>query len=993
MLNNFQKFTISLIIFCLVFGLVFNVAIFKAKQAKALDGGGSWAVAIKEIALDAVGWAVADQILKPLKQKIIDWGMGRQTDSNEPFFVLDWKKFFNEIRDVASAKLVQKLRATKLCQPFSIDVALPLPLSQFGVYYSDRPTFEQYGACTIIDIIGEGGTIEQFFKNPSINIYGWDAWTALARPNNNYLGAYYLMEEEEERLQDEEAQAKDKETAVSQGTKNETTTKQTDTEACQQNCGRRDFCDEGNMDNFNEEYCDACMAECETTTKGLALVETVKNLGKDINTSLNNAMSADMQRIISADEISELLGIFFSSVLNKAIDGLGLIPSTANSSARSVNRDDYGYQKSIDKTLTPEMKANAYTQVLTGTLKGVQMIARSTTNCKDEDEMMNDLEFAKNIHDIYSAELEALYVGITGIGIKPDFEVLDPLYAPFTVNGSGWGAIPANKIPKKCRSIIDQLGLGANATCKNIHSGLEPNYNAKCTDCLYDGNEWNCPPEPVPPLSEVVTLPGGVKITKPIILTEEQIQAKQNFYNSCLQWYEPLTTRCNDCLEKADAKCNQDDPGQKEACIEQVCDNYDDLKTHVVSTISSGLDFYNKCLIEETKNSCFSCLKEYFMPASYCSTMTDFTARALIKYPAVLLRVSDDDGHSVGRYDPTFIEAYGNSATECDNDSNVNGPIELDLICRIMPDFTYGGVKVCRQYCMGNGMTEEQLNDITDWRPSGADCNKKYLNIGGKINVWEIIKSGIYNQKGKCCAAEWQNDYGKYERCVGSSPQQQEPPPEIPFCYGKTIQEYPECFCDTGWQPIGIAGTGWTTIDRGSLRGDCMNFDFTYTGQELYGESNTAPGGSTAFIGTGICSEVQENVDNGCPTSIGAIEPYTNGNTDATPPSGMIWHEETEDKKNIFPADLNKPEDGGWCDGAGAYSRWDNIPTSGLNAGSTYYGGVYHDENNDGPTSFTLCSRCSEMPCDGAPGENKCPYYGTNKNRCAKVDYNTGQPI
>jgi hypothetical protein len=75
MLDRFQKLIISFIVFSLIFGVTFNIFITKPKQAIATDGGAGFMNNIKEYVLDAVSWTITDQVLKPLKQKIIDWGI------------------------------------------------------------------------------------------------------------------------------------------------------------------------------------------------------------------------------------------------------------------------------------------------------------------------------------------------------------------------------------------------------------------------------------------------------------------------------------------------------------------------------------------------------------------------------------------------------------------------------------------------------------------------------------------------------------------------------------------------------------------------------------------------------------------------------------------------------------------------------------------------------------------------------------------------------
>ncbi|MFH1129448.1 MAG: hypothetical protein V1686_01810 [Patescibacteria group bacterium] len=924
MLNKFQKIIISSIIFCLIFGFVFNIFLTRPKIVQATDGGAGFLNLMKETVLDAVGWGVTDMVLKPLKQKIQDWGMGKTSDSNTPFFVMDWKKFWDDALDIASAKFIEELGATKLCGPLQISIGQN---PTFTTYYSDKPQYKNYSACTLDNVVDN---VESFFKNPSISVYGWDAWTALTQPNNNFLGAYLMAAQRQDELAQEELDAKNKETAVSEGTKNETTTKATDTDTCNKKCDT-DFptTTPGNDIKWND-----CLDKCETTTKGVPTQSGVKNLGATIKENMDKALGADMSRIISADEISELVGVFFSAVLNKAIDGLGLVPSSANQTTqeqnRNENKDLYGYGTSVGQTITPEMQKDIRTTILNGTLKGVQMISRATAKCKDEKTMLTELDFNKNITDMYSAQLEALYVGTTGIALKPDFTVLDSPFAPFSLYGYRWGEIPVNKIPAKCKKMITQSSGGLTASCKDIVSGLEPNYSKQCTQCIYDDSELNCPPAPYPPFS------------KPSVLTKAVVTAKQEFYSGCMNWYEVTTNRCKECVKKTDEKCDQEDGAQKQACIESVCSNYEDLKPHVVSTISSGIDFHSKCLLEETKTSCFTCLKEYFMPASYCDDMSAFTARALIKYPGVVLMGdARTSAYFIGRYDSTFADAF-EGGTKCNNDRDAKKAIDVSLICQIMPDFEDNGIKVCKQYCMGHGMTEAELNDIVDNRPTNEDCNNQKLNIGGSINVWNTVSNGNFQQLSKCCAATNTTDLKRYQTCIGGSKPLVDVPPVSPCTFAKPVNQEPECYCNDGERPLGWAKAKvFPEYTNESDISFCTDFEFQSPGtKRLRIYTDSTPGGAVVYIGKDSCTyngtyKLQE------PTST------------ACPPSNPLFMAETS-----F--------------GTNSQEFYYNLSDTG-----TLHGGVFNNDLTD--TKATTMHVCA--PCD--PSDTGYPNYGTSLNQCS----------
>lgn len=752
----FQKFIIVIIIIGLISSINFNLIFIKPKTAQALDGGGSWLNFLKETALDAIGWIISDMVLNRMATKIQDWGAGKTSDTNEPFFMADWKKELLDIADIASARFVNELNLTALCAPIrvSLDTMFNIGLGTTGRLFGYR----EYAACTVGNIIDN---VEEFWENPSIQVYGWDTWTALMQPQNNIFGSIINALQKEEEILDEETQAKEKEIEAGQGAKNETICNETDTEACKKRCSE-----------VGPPSPD-CLTNCEKYTIDTCLQKTVKNFGANIKTSIDNALGKDMQRIINADEITELVGIFFSAILNKAIDGMGLNSqpksSTPAAQERAKINDEYSYLQSFKKGQTAEEKKSIRNTILTNILGAVRQLNKSLTKCKDEDEMMSDLDFAKNVTDVSNANLEALYVAMEGANLKPDFQALDPLYAPFTVFGYGWGEVPSNKIPEKCKNIITKSGLSGNSTCKNIISGLEPkkptqaeigfSYTGNCSQCMNDYDSLNCPPGVLPPQ------PYPASGTGPF--NKSLIEQKNKFYNFCVGRKNTITLRCDECTKKADEKCDQTDVNQKKECIKQQCNNFTGIAALVNSTITDGEDFYNKCLIKEKNDACYVCLKEYYIPANYCDQVNDYLARSIVKYPTPLFRISDNDGHFVGPYDPYFDEINGGS-NECNNDEDSNKPISLSLICRIMPDYTYDGVSVCKTRCFKDNMTTAELENIADFRPNDKDCGNYNLPIGGEINVWNILKQGQLQSGGKCCAAAWQNDEEKYSLCIGA---------------------------------------------------------------------------------------------------------------------------------------------------------------------------------------------------------------------------------
>lgn len=836
----FQEIIVFLVVVSLIVGPIFNIFTLRPKSVEAGDVFGSIMEVLKEYVLDPIVWMIKDRVLKYVEQKIIDWGTGKKSDAGNPFAIGNWVDFFKQALDKASAKFVNDFGLTPLCSPLKISLGERF---QFTTYYLDRPTYQTQAACTIGDIVGN---VEAFYKNPQISVFGWDSWNALTKPNNNIFGSYFLAQERLDEINEQETKAADKETDVSGGYKNETVTTKTDIDACKENCEKNlssqaAACQQQCAANFSscmiqpnaiERNCQnartlcyadcpssvpgvdaaTCLAKCEEKP-GISIKETIKNWGSNIHESMTSALGSYMGELISAKEISELIGVLYSALLNKAVNGLGLafnaVFSNSNQRQRASQKNNYSYQRDFQANMTPAVQKSVRGQVLSGILKSIQQLDRSQTAC-NEDEMMTYNEWAKSVNDVVSPNVESLYIGLEGMNLKPDYEILDSRFAPYAVFGYSYGEVPKTKIPDACRATIKQYFLEAprnlsdsaanlaalNSTCKSIESGLEPKtptadkigFNASstpCSICMYDHDALNCVP------GNPARMPYPTGPTEP--WSETDLALKGNFYNECKNTYNITINRCDDCLKKTDEKCGQLDDEQKNECISTVCNNYSDIMDSFVNSppdpadfpVQGPLKFYEKCLIEEKKEACFTCLREYFVPATYCEQVNDYVARSIDKYPAV---VYNNGGQIYGPADASITSKGDECAT-----NRGGGNLALSLLCRVMPE--YGG-GLCRE-CMGHGMTEEELNDITDFRPFDTDCNQARTSGGGK-DPWNPIKDGARQAKSKCCANFWVNDANVYAECAGAGTAQA----QGNCTYAKPVWEEPWCYCEYGWRPL-----------------------------------------------------------------------------------------------------------------------------------------------------------------------------------------------
>jgi len=774
----------------------------------------------------------------------------------------------------------------------------------FGRYYTDRPTYQQMAGCTLDKVVNN---IESFIKRPRISVFGWDAWKALNQPQNNIFGAFFSALDYKTQLEIKETMNATNKAAVSGGYKNQETTTANSRDNCKaacqagtglktceteeempgmgtlgDTCSSTDECDANQacqggrcvstLTTGSSDACEsdkaACISNC-SRIPFVPLATAISNLGSSIHASLDKALGADLSRIINVSEITQLAGIFFQALFNKAINGMGLafnsLKATPNQQNRSQVRDNYSYLRQFDKTTVgTTTKRDARANIVASLDRSIQQFNRGIVSC-NSDEMMTYQDWRKNITDILQSNVEGLYVGIAGVNIQPDIVTLDPPYAPYPVYGYSWGEVFPTKVPGKCRALLTKLNMLSNSTCSDIISGLEPNYgleetetstttqcndsidndgdglidypndtgcssaldnsegtgsgggkgdvcefdpslpqcpgrtpyamdlipgfgNSPCIPCMYDHDALNCPRGPVPPQpypsvtgsSFFDSVLGRVgTITASTVWTSAILQQKNELRDSCTGPYTTALLRCDACVKAFDEKCaNLNTAEEKSNCIERNCNNYADVVDIVIDPPTSALDFYGKCLIEEQKDACFSCLKEYYMPATYCEQLRDYVARMVIKYPAITVnKYAKNEGEFRGLYDQS-IAAMGGLC----NDNDGAEPISIALICRALPDFSYQGAKICASRCNHGTlpMTTAQLTDVTDFRPDEADCNNETLpahtgnagggtadGVGGKMPFADI-DAGVLATRGTCCADFWQKDRRNYQTCVGA---------------------------------------------------------------------------------------------------------------------------------------------------------------------------------------------------------------------------------
>lgn len=778
----FQKITASLIITSLVLGLFLSVFSFNPKEVKAAGSVTgidplNWT---KDWILDNLPKVIVGMIKQYIFDQMIKWAQGGNTDANESFAITDWGDFLLGAAAMGSAKYIAEFK--QVFDPndaFENSLKSSLEFLGFGTATPYLPTYSVYARPTLKNDLGVN--YEAFVNSGySLRTGGWAGWFSLMKPQNNIFGQIMMAEQARKKFEEDAKLAAIQEGQAGQGYRNESECiKDSGTEDCKKSCY-------DNAAGQTSEELDECLASCADAANGICLQYETKNLGSLIHSSMESVVKSDLDWIISADEITELVGLFFSGLYNR-IRGQGIAQSSSSATKLQLQQYQYSYYNSFKKLQTSEDKQDLRVDVLNAILNAIKQLGIAKSCEKDRQIKGDDASTA--IADVLEGEVQHLYVGMEGVNLQPDFEILDPLWGPYKYYGYAWSDVPYNKYPPKCQRITEDFG--SRATCDSISSGLAP-LDPNCK-CLFDDNAMMCPPGPYPPVYD----PTHSSFTQAIL------DQKANFYNSCKSQYNQVQNQCQNCLGNA-KQCENKTGQEKTDCLTTACSNYTK-----VSGAVSGEDFYNKCLIEQAKQNCFTCLKEYYIPANYCEQVYDYINRSFVKYPLIVY-----EDLWWGWHDETTCSVNRSS-----------GKIPVGLICRILPDFKYNGIKVCQQYCLNDlsaGEKEEKLENVYDFSPSNSDCQN--IEIGKAINPGSQYGDYLVQQRTKCCAALNSHRPKEYAVCIGegaSEPGEPEEPEAEEQC-PITAEACAKAGID--WPKISGWGSGSEAQDIGGV----SNLSITY---------------------------------------------------------------------------------------------------------------------------------------------------------------------
>jgi hypothetical protein len=251
----------------------------------------SVALKLKEFVLDGIAWTIAKAIVARMVSSLVDWINSGFKGS--PAFITNLDQFLLDAADEAAGEFIEKLGgdASFLCEPFKLDIQIAL-----AVEYANVRENKPYEGCRISDFVGSA---EDFFNGTfEEGGGGWQNWIKVTTEPEKYTPYGQTIEAE-------------KAMAIDQAKTKTNETKQLDFGS-----GFKSFkvCSQVPQADGTSKK------DCKVTTPPKAIAD-----------SLSKSLGAGQDTLVTADEISEIIGALFAQLANKAITGVnGLLGMSSN---------------------------------------------------------------------------------------------------------------------------------------------------------------------------------------------------------------------------------------------------------------------------------------------------------------------------------------------------------------------------------------------------------------------------------------------------------------------------------------------------------------------------------------------------------------------------------------------------------------------------------------------------------------------------------------
>lgn len=236
-------------------------------------------LSLKEFVLDGIAWAIAKAIVARLVASLVDWINSGFKGS--PAFISDLGKFLLDALDEEAGRFIEQLGGplSFLCDPFKLDIQIAIAI-QYDAGRENRP----YEGCKISDMVNN---VDEFFSG-TFKEGGWKDWISVTMEPESHTPYGQTIEAQ-------------KNLAINLA-KKEANQKQ-----------------EANMGGGfkSVKICE----NVETPSGNTVLQCNIAAPGRIIADSLSKSLGAGQDTLVTADEISEIVGALIGQLANKAITG------------------------------------------------------------------------------------------------------------------------------------------------------------------------------------------------------------------------------------------------------------------------------------------------------------------------------------------------------------------------------------------------------------------------------------------------------------------------------------------------------------------------------------------------------------------------------------------------------------------------------------------------------------------------------------------------
>lgn len=194
----------KLIVIVVVIGIVFNLVVFVPKinaggivvdfiteVSTSITGGAVTSMTVKEYILDVIARGIARKLLSAATSGIIKKIQGGGRDGG-PAFVQNWRNFQTDSQYRGENVFRSILAGTNLCNYFGKDIKglfganQKVPSAGQNLRVNNFDPFALRANCTLPSGFSMASYQQDFAGNG-----GWDAWSRLMEPQNNYYGTLF----------------------------------------------------------------------------------------------------------------------------------------------------------------------------------------------------------------------------------------------------------------------------------------------------------------------------------------------------------------------------------------------------------------------------------------------------------------------------------------------------------------------------------------------------------------------------------------------------------------------------------------------------------------------------------------------------------------------------------------------------------------------------------------------------------------------------------